>query len=105
MKTPWFKTVSAVAIIAGIVILAVFGDDLSENAKLLIINQMITQLGVVIAVKKVENVQHDIRNGVVTEKVKDAITEMAEPVQSADGSTVAMIVTPGYTGPERRQKG
>lgn len=103
----WASVVTAVAIVGGVVVLTLRADDLTPGAQTIIIMQLLGYVPAILALRKAENVQHDIRNGLVTEKAKDgfqqAMHEMAEPVSNAEGETVAMIVSPTYTGPERRK--
>lgn len=74
-------------VVIGIVVLSLRGEQLSATAKTLIIQSLVTtviggSVPALLALQRIEAVQHDINNGVVTEKVKEgtkeAITEMAE---------------------------
>lgn len=73
-----------VSIMAAVTVLAVVGDGLTAGAKTIIINQLIISIPTLIAgiaalaaKAKVDEVHHDLQNGLITEKVKDAVSEMA----------------------------
>lgn len=73
-------------VIACALALDLSGDGLTENQKNL---ALLTVLGLVgnavpslLALLKSEATQHDLRNGVVKEKVKEAIVEVAEDTDS-----------------------
>lgn len=80
-----------VSIMAAVVVLAVVGDGLTAGAKSIIINQLIISIPTLIAgiaalaaKAKVDEVHHDLQNGLITEKVKDAVNEMAhDPAQES----------------------
>lgn len=74
-----------VSVLAAVVVLATAGDALSANAKLIIINQLLVTVPSLIAgiaalasKTKLDEVHHDLQNGLIPEKVKEGITEMAE---------------------------
>lgn len=85
-----------VAVVAAVVLLANRGDQLTANAKTIIINQLIISVPTLIAaifalVKQqeaknaadeaktaAEEMRHDLQNGLIPEKVEEAITKMAD---------------------------
>lgn len=81
--------VALVGLSAGSVIaLAVLGEELSAEAKLVIIGQLMTSLGTIVpamfALFRVNEVHHDLQNGLIPAKVQEGITEMAaDPDQPA----------------------
>lgn len=80
-----------VSVISAVVLLALVGDSLTAGAKMIIINQliitipsMIAGIAALAAKAKVDEVQHDLQNGLIPEKVKETINEMAaDPEQGA----------------------
>lgn len=86
VKNPLTVVAGIVTLVALLVTLisvfAISGNGLSENAKLIIISSIIglvvNAIPSLLSLYKSEATQHDIRNGVVKDKVKDAIVEMAE---------------------------
>lgn len=72
--------------ITAVVILAVAGNGLTDNARLIVITSIFTALSAAVpsllSLYKTEATQHDIRNGVVKDKVKEAIVEVAEDTDS-----------------------
>lgn len=80
-----------VSVLAAVVVLATAGDALSANAKLIIINQLLVTVPSLIAgiaalasKTKLDEVHHDLQNGLIPEKVKETINEMAsDPEQSS----------------------
>jgi len=68
-------TLFALAVIS----IVILGKDLSADIRLIIITSILSALAAtipgVLALYKSEATQHDIRNGVVKDKVKEAITE------------------------------
>lgn len=69
-----------------IVVFSVSGSGLSENAKLIIISSVlglvVNAIPSLLSLYKSEATQHDIRNGVVKDKVKQAIEEVAADTDS-----------------------
>lgn len=78
-----------VCLVAGVIFLSTAGDDLSEGAKMIVITTLMANVFTVIPsilnLYKTESVSHDLHNGVVKQKVKEAITEVAEDTD-ADGT-------------------
>lgn len=81
--------VLALIMVIGIVALANRGEALSANAKTLVIANMVTVIPGLIAsllayskstqaAEKTEEMHHELQNGLIPEKVKEGITEMAE---------------------------
>lgn len=82
------------ALIAGVVALAAIGvagvvilsQGLTQGARMIIVNAMITGiLGLaasLLTLQKVEKVHDELKNGLIPEKVKEAVTEMAEDPNS-----------------------
>ncbi len=66
-------------LVLGIVILAVSGDSLSANAKQTIITVLVANVFTVIpallSLQRTESVQYDLRNGLIPEKVKEALDD------------------------------
>lgn len=83
-------------VVGSIVALAVLGDELSADAKLVIIGQLMTSLGTIVpamfALFRVNAVHHDLQNGLIPAKVQEGIAEMA-----ADPDQPAVTFTPNPT--------
>lgn len=87
--------VLGIVMVAAIVLLANRGNQLSENAKTIIIANMIVAIPSLIAAilafakadkveEKADQMHHELKNGLIPAKVKEAVIEMAEdPSQPA----------------------
>ena len=88
-------------VVGSIVALAVLGDELSADAKLVIIGQLMTSLGTIVpamfALSRVNEVHHDLQNGLIPAKVQEGITEMAN---DPEVGTVVILPDPQHA-PER----
>ena len=74
-----------VSVLAAVVVLAIAGNGLSATAKQIIILQMLGMIPTLIgafagiaARWKVDEVHHDLQNGLIPAKVEEGITNMAE---------------------------
>lgn len=82
-----------------VVILAVTGQGLSENARMIVIttifSAVVGAIPGILALQKSEATQHDLRNGVVKDKVKEAVEEIADDPHSS--ANVLVIPVPPET--------
>ncbi len=83
------------AVLAAVVVLATAGDALSANAKQIIILQMLGMVPTLIAAvaglaarTKLDEVHHDLQNGLIPAKVEEGINNMA-----ADPAIQNVVIT------------
>jgi hypothetical protein len=70
----------------GIIAVVILGQGLSENARMIVIASIFSAVTAaipgILALHKSEATQHDLRNGVVKDKVKEALVEVASDTDS-----------------------